>query len=67
MLQPALQLTEVYNRPDCAEGHAMNVTDAIFREYFNMNLNCPMIGQKMAVYFSEIHNVTASITNVHRR
>ncbi|XP_075227871.1 uncharacterized protein LOC142328188 [Lycorma delicatula] len=67
MLQPAIQMADHLNKPHCAEGKIMNITDAVFKEYFNMNLNCPMIGQKMSVFFNEIHNITSRVTDIHRR
>lgn len=67
MLQPALELSEKYNKPECNEGKIINVTDAVFQQYFNLNINCPLIGQKMAIFFNELHNITQRITEIHRR
>nr|WCQ87320.1 NlG14 [Nilaparvata lugens] len=66
-IDPLIEHAGKLNRSECTNEKLFQITDIIFREYFNLNANCIKISKKMSVFLIEMQNATSSVIEIQRR
>ncbi|RZF40085.1 hypothetical protein LSTR_LSTR002488 [Laodelphax striatellus] len=66
-ISPVIEHAENLNRSECTKDKLFQISDIVFKEYFNINANCIKISKKMSVFLLEMQNVTMSVVDVQRK